>query len=120
MTEDPLITFNFGLEVTGVLSGFFTHVSGLSSETETVDHKVVTATGQGIVQMEPGRLKWNPVTLKRGVTSNLDIWDWRQKVVDGKMADARKAASIIAYSPDGKAVARWDMDRAWPSKVFWT
>ena len=78
---------------------------------------MVSVKGQSVVQMEPGRLKWNPVTLKRGVTSNLDIWDWRQKVVDGKMGDARKSASIIAYSSDLKPVARWDLDRAWPSKV---
>jgi phage tail-like protein len=106
-----------GLEVTGVLSGYFTHVSGLSSENEVVENKVVDTKGIGAVQVQPGRLKWNPITLKRGVTSNLDIWDWRQSVVDGKVTDARKSASVIAYSPDGKAVARWDMNRAWPSKV---
>jgi phage tail-like protein len=116
-SEDPLVGFHFGLEVTGVLAGYFTHVSGLSSENEVVEHKVTDGKGIGSIQIQPGRLKWNPITLKRGVTSSLDIWDWRQKVVDGKVADARKSASIIAYDQEAKAVARWDMDRAWPSKV---
>ncbi len=115
--EDPLVAFHFGLEVAGTLSGLFTHVGGLGSETEVVEHKVISEGKVEAVMMVPGRLKWTPITLKRGVTGNLDIWDWRQKVVEGKMKDARKAASIIAYSEDGTAVARWNLTNAWPSKV---
>ena len=72
--EDPLVAFKFGLEIEGKLSGFFTVVGGIGSETEVVDHKVVNENGETIVQKLPGRLTWTEVTLKRGVTSNLDIW----------------------------------------------
>ena len=115
--EDPLIAFHFGLDLAGTIVGMFTHVGGLGSETEVVEHKVVSDGKKEGVMMMPGRLKWTPITLKRGVTSSLDIWDWRQKVVEGKMKDARKAASIIAYGEDGTAVARWNLTDAWPSKV---
>jgi phage tail-like protein len=115
--EDPLLGFHFALEVSGVIKGYFTHVSGLSSENELVETKVVSDKGIQTVLLQPGRLKWNPVTLKRGVTSTLDIWDWRQQVVDGKVKDARKAASIIAFDQSLVPVARWDMVQAWPSKV---
>ncbi len=114
--EDPLLSFHFALQVDGALSGLFTHVGGLGSENEVVELKAVKD-GKEIVQVQPGRLKWNPISLKRGITTSLDIWDWRQKVVEGKMGDARKPASIIAYSSDGTAVAKWDMVNAWPSKV---
>jgi phage tail-like protein len=115
--EDPLLTFHFALEVSGVISGLFTHVGGLGSENEVIEHKVVAQGAKEAVQVLPGRLKWTPITLKRGITSSLDIWDWRQKVVEGKITDARKAASIIAYSTDGTAMAKWDLTNAWPSKV---
>jgi phage tail-like protein len=115
--EDPLLTFHFALEVSGAISGLFTHVGGLGSENEVIEHKAVTGGSKEVVQVIPGRLKWTPITLKRGITSSLDIWDWRQKVVEGKVQDARKAASIIAYSSDGTAVAKWDLTNAWPSKV---
>ncbi len=115
--EDPLVGFHFGLEVEGTLAGYFTHVGGLGSETEVVEHKVISGGKKEEVQMLPGRLKWNPITLKRGVTSSLDIWDWRQMVVEGKMKDARKPASIIAYDSTGTPIARWNMSNAWPSKV---
>lgn len=115
--EDPLVVFKFGLEIEGKLAGFFTQVSGIGSETEVVEHKVVSPNGETIIQKIPGRLTWTEVSLKRGVTSALDIWDWRKMVVEGNVAKARTNCSIIAYSQDNKPVARWEFVRAWPSKV---
>ena len=116
--EDPLVAFKFGLEIEGKLSGFFTQVSGIGSETEVIQQKVTNAeTGESIIQQIPGRLTWSPVSLKRGVTSNIDIWEWRQMVVDGKIDDARTNCSIIAYSQDNTEIARWNFESAWPSKV---
>ncbi len=116
--EDPLVAFKFGLEIEGKLSGLFTSVSGIGSETEVVSQKVVNSeTGESIIRQIPGRLTWTPVNLKRGVTSNIDIWKWRQAVVEGKIEEARTNCSIIAYSQENKEIARWNLDSAWPSKV---
>ncbi len=115
--EDPLVAFKYGLEIEGKLSGYFTQVSGIGSETEVVEHKIVSEKGETIIQKIPGRLTWNPVTLKRGVTSVLDIWNWRKDVVQGNIEKARTNCSIIAYSQDNKPLARWEFVRAWPSKV---
>jgi phage tail-like protein len=116
--EDPLVAFKFGLEIEGKLSGFFTNVGGIGSETEVVQQKVVNSeTGETLIRQIPGRLNWTPVTLKRGVTSAMDIWDWRQAVVEGDIDKARTNCSIIAYSQDNKEIARWNFESAWPSKV---
>lgn len=115
--EDPLISFTFMLEVSGAVSGYFTQISGIGSESETVEHKVVDTKGHEVTIMEPGRIKWTPITLKRGITSNMDVWKWRQLVVDGKMKDARKNATITALDRAYGAVARWNLVNAWPSKV---
>jgi phage tail-like protein len=116
--EDPLVAFKFGLEIEGKLSGFFTQVGGIGSETEVVQHKIVNSeTGETLIRQIPGRLTWTPVTMKRGVTSSLDIWKWRDEVVKGNIDKARTACSIIAYSQDNKPIARWDFENAWPSKV---
>jgi phage tail-like protein len=117
--EDPLVAFLFGLEIEGKLSGFFTNVGGIGSETEVVQQKVVnTETGETIIRQIPGRLTWTPITLKRGVTSQMDIWDWRQAVVEGKIDAARTNCSIIAYNQENKEIARWNLENAWPSKVI--
>jgi len=117
--EDPLVAFKFGLEIEGKLSGFFTQVGGIGSETEVVQQKIVNSeTGETIIRQIPGRLTWTPVSLKRGVTSSVDIWTWRQQVVEGKIDDARTNCSIVAYSQDNTEIARWNFENAWPSKVI--
>jgi phage tail-like protein len=116
-SEDPLIGFNFQLEVSGVLTGFFTECSGVGSEHEIIEHKVVNEKGQEIVRKIPGRLKWNDVTLKRGVTSDLELWNWRDLMVQGKVADARKNATITMFNRQYEPVAQWHFTNAWPSKV---
>jgi phage tail-like protein len=115
--QDPLVGFNFMIDVGGTITGYFTEVSGLGSENEIIEQKVVNDKGVEIVLKIPGRLKWSDITLKRGITSNMDMWDWRQLVVDGKAKDARKNGSIVMFDRDGAEAARWDFVNAWPVKI---
>jgi phage tail-like protein len=114
---DPLVGFNFGVLIEGGVSGYFTECSGLGSETEVIEHKVVGKDGKEFVRKIPGRLKWGDITLKRGITTSMDFWEWRKQVEDGKVDGARKDGSIIMYDQDGKEVARWNFEKAWPSKI---
>ena len=115
--SDPLVGFQFAVEVGGMITGYFTECSGIGSEHEIAEHKVVTEDGHEVVQKIPGRLKWNDVTLKRGITDNLQIWEWRQQVEEGKMSDARKNCSVLLFDRAMEVAARWDFVNAWPSKV---
>ena len=115
--EDPLLGFNFALDLSGSVKGYFTEVSGIGSENEIVEQKVVNEKGIEVVLKIPGRLKWGDITLKRGITSNMDLWDWRQQVEDGKVKDARKNGSIVMYDRELKEAARWNFTNAWPSKI---
>jgi phage tail-like protein len=114
--EDPLVGFHFAIEIQGVVAGYFTECSGLGSEHETISHKVVVD-GKEMVMQVPGRLKWENITLKRGITSNMDIWKWRKQVTDGDVSGARHDGSITMFDEHLKEVARWNFERAWPSKV---
>ena len=115
--SDPLVSYQFAVEVGGMVTGYFTEVSGMGSENEVIEQKVVTDNGQEVIQKVPGRLKWNEVTLKRGITDNLQIYEWRKLVEDGKMKEARKNCSIIMFDRNYTPAARWDFVNAWPSKV---
>lgn len=114
---DPVVGFSFSLEVSGAVSGYFTEISGLGSETEIIEQKVVDPQGRDFIRKIPGRLKFTDVTLKRGVTALKDIWDWRKLVEDGDIVGARKNATITMYDQSLQAVARWNLENAWPSKV---
>ena len=116
--EDPLVGFHFGVDIqNGKITGFFTESSGLGSEHEVIEHKVVTESGQEVVMKLPGRLKWENITLKRGITSSMDLWNWRKQVEDGDVDSARADGSIVMYDQNLNEVARWNFERAWPIKI---
>ncbi len=114
---DPLVGFHFSIDLQGKVIGFFTECSGLGSEHEIVEHKVVNEKGKEVVLKLPGRLKWENITLKQGITDRMDIWNWRKQVEDGDVEGARHDGSIVMFDQHGKEVARWNFERAWPSKV---
>ena len=114
--EDPLQGYRFSLEV-GDLACWFTGIDGLGSENEIVQNKTLTKDGKEVIIKSAGRLSFGDVTLKRGLTSDLKIWEWRQMVIDGKMSDARKDCTITLYSSDLQPIVRWMLQKAWPAKV---
>ena len=115
--KDPLAGFHYAIEVQGVVSGYFTECSGIGSEHEVIEHKIVDAKGHEHVQKIPGRLKWENITLKRGITDSMDIWDWRELVVQGKVDEARHNGSVVMFDQTLTEVARWNFENAWPLKV---
>lgn len=117
LTEDPLLGFNFALELEGSIAGYFTECSGIGSEHEIVEHKVVDKSGHEIVRKIPGRLKWQDITLKRGITSDMQIWAWRDSLVKGDVTGSRKNISITMLDRTYSPVAVWHFQNAWPSKV---
>ncbi|MGB3714980.1 MAG: phage tail protein [Candidatus Promineifilaceae bacterium] len=117
LNEDPLLGFNFSLEISGKLAGYFTECSGIGSENEVIEHKVVDKQGHEIVRKIAGRLKWQDVSLKRGITSNLEVWKWRETVVKGNMQDARQDITITMMDRMYNPTAIWNFSKAWPSKV---
>ena len=115
---DPALSFHFSLDLAGSVSGYFMEVTGVGSENEITEHKIMDPNGKGqVVKKIPGRLKWTDITLKRGITSAMDMWNWRKQVTDGNVETARKNGSIIMYDQMGEIVARWDFVRGWPSKI---
>jgi phage tail-like protein len=117
VSGDPLIGSHFLVQVEGKVAGYFLSVSGLGSETAVIDHKITTPTGSPINRKISGRLSWGDVTLKRGVTTNLDFWAWRNEVTNGNIDSARMDGSIIMFDQMGTEVARWNFEKAWPLKV---
>jgi len=116
--EDPLVGFNFGFEVPNLqITSYFTEVSGIGSENEVSEMKAVNDKGVEIVLKVPGRLKWGDITLKRGITTEMDIWKWRKMIEDGKVQDARQNGSVIMYDQEGIEKVRWNFENGWPSKV---
>jgi len=115
--QDPLVGFHYAIEVQGAVTGYFTECTGIGSEHEVIEHKIVDPKGHELIQKIPGRLKWENITLKRGITSSMDLWKWRKLVEDGDVKGARKSGSIVMYDSTLSEKARWNFEGAWPSKI---
>jgi phage tail-like protein len=114
---DPFLGVWFAIEFQGQVTGAFRECSGLGSENEVVESKMNGQDGKPIVKKIPGNLKWGNITLKQGITDDMDMWKWRKLIEEGKVDQARKNGSIVLFSHDGKEIARWDFVNAWPSKI---
>jgi len=112
--DDPYGAFNFLVEVDGVgdpgaPSGAFTEVSGLSSEVGVIEYRT-GAEDLGVRKL-PGLKAFGDVTLARGVTGDLDFWNWAKTALDGAVQRATVAITLLdeARNP----VMRWRLRRAW-------
>jgi phage tail-like protein len=112
--EDPLLGFNFLIEIDGLTQGGFQDVSGLENSTPSVDYR--EGTDPNHPRKLTGMNTFAPLVLKRGMTTSTELWDWRQTVLDGK-AD-RRNGSVVLLDDTGAEKIRWNFTNAWPSK--WT
>lgn len=118
LSGDPLVGFNFMVEISGVITGYFQEASGLGSESEVIEHKIIAkGAKESLVRKIPGRLKWSDIVLKRGITGNMDFYDWRKQVEQGQVETARKDGSVVMYDQTHTEVARWNFSKGWPSKI---
>lgn len=117
ITGDPLLAAHFGVFIKTMPIGYFTECTGLGSETEVVEHKIVELNLEPVNYKIPGRTKWGDITLKRGITANMDVWLWRHFVETGDLDIARQHGSIIVFSQEFLPIAHWDFYFGWPSKI---
>ncbi|MEO6527543.1 MAG: phage tail protein [Gemmatimonadaceae bacterium] len=115
--QDPLVSAFFTIDFGGSVKGAFRECTGLGSENEVVEYKASGDKGKFIMKKVPGRMKWNNITLKRGITDAMDMWDWRKQVEEGKVESARKNGSIVMYNQQNSEIARWNFVQAWPNKL---
>lgn len=109
---DPFRGFNFRVEIDGIQQAGFQEVSGLEASTPSVDYR--EGTDPKHVRKLPGLNTYAAITLKRGITSSDELWQWRQTVIDGKTD--RRNGSIVLIDEAGAEQLRWNFTNAWPSK----
>lgn len=106
-------TYQFNVEIDGVVVGGFKEVDGLSVEMEVIEY---TDGNTGQTTKIPGRAKWSNIVLKRGVVGHDEITQWIMDTVKGE--NIRKSGSIIMYNQDGQEIVRYNFINAFPVK--WT
>lgn len=106
-------------------------VSPLKRTTEVVKHR--DGADSGTMRKSLGPTDWDPVTLKRGITWDLDFENWANKVFNApqqrggylasgmqlvSLQDFRKDVLIDLYDEGGTAQQRYYLYRCWPSEYI--
>ena len=110
--NDPYPHFQFRVEIAGIASSTFAEVTGLEFETEVIDYREGAEPRR--VRKLPGLSHFDHITLRRGFTGNLELWNWARSIADGNLD--RRNGVIILLSDAFEEVARWSFRSAWPVK----
>jgi len=110
--NDPYANFNFLVEIDGVITAGFSEVSGLTADTNVIEYRE----GDDPIHVRklPGLIHFSNITLKRGITKDLSLWNWFNTVLKGTVQ--RASGSIILLDAARNPVLRWTFVNGWPCK----
>jgi len=119
---DPYKNFKFRVKWGGRYVAGVSKVSVLQRTTEVVEHR--DGGDSSTVRKSPGQTSFEPVTLERGVTHDVDFEQWANKVwnygsglgAEVSLKDFRKDIIIELYNEAGQLVLAYKVYRCWPSE----
>ncbi len=125
---DPYKNFKFRVKWDGVYVAGISKVGALKRTTEVVEHR--EGGDPSTVRKSPGRTKYEPITLERGITHDTAFQQWANKVWDYANAQAapdqrtqevslkdfRKDIIIDVFNEAGQKVLSYYVYRAWVSE----
>ncbi|MGC9665884.1 phage tail protein [Planosporangium sp. 12N6] len=114
--NDALTAARFSITIDGYEIASFSELSGITTEVEAVDF-LESSDKEVIFKKLPGKRKPPTIVLKRGKNNSMELWAWHEAVLLGDIVAARKSCSLVMYNYDGKPVARYHMEHAWPAKL---
>src|SRR6266849_10381187 len=118
----PFTAFNFSVEITregdskALCNATFSECDGLEM---TMDVKTIREGGNNGKQIRlTGPLNYGVLTLKRGMTSSFDLWDWFSAMLKPGNAGIRANAHVVVLAADGHTQrVRFLLERCMPTKL---
>ena len=119
---DPYKNFKFRVKWDGKYVAGVSKVSSLKRTTEVVEHR--DGGDPSHSRKSPGKTKYDPVTLDRGVTHDLEFEKWANKVwnfssglgTEVSLKDFRKDIIIEIYNEAGQLALSYKVFRCWVSE----
>ena len=119
---DPYKNFKFRVKWDGRYVAGVSKVSPLKRTTEVIEHR--EGGDPSISRKSPGRTHYDPITLERGVTHDLEFEKWANKVwhfgtklgAEVSLADFRKDITLEFYNEAGQLAIAYNIFRCWVSE----
>jgi phage tail-like protein len=109
---DPFAQYNFLVKIDDVVRAGFTEVGGLTTEQDVIEYR--EGSDSATVKKLPGLRKYSNITLKRGFTTDKELWNWRKSTIDG--ATQRRTGSIVLLDEGRNEALRWNFSEGWLCK----
>lgn len=119
---DPYKNFKFRVKWDGRYVAGISRVSALRRVTEVVEHR--EGGEPSSVHRSPGRTRYEPIILERGVTHDPEFEEWANNVwkfgsglgAEASLKDFRKDILIELYNEAGQLVIAYRVYRCWVSE----
>lgn len=119
---DPYKNFKFRVRWDGKYVAGISKVGALKRTTEVVEHRDGGDPSTG--RKSPGRSKYEPIMLERGVTHDLEFEQWANRVwnygtglgAESSLANFRKDIIIEMYNEAGQLAIAYQVFRCWVSE----
>ncbi|GAA6179488.1 MULTISPECIES: phage tail protein [unclassified Shimia] len=117
---DPYKNFRFQVVWDGQVVAALSKMSAVKKTTEAIEWRA--AGDAGIVRKMPGRTKFEPISLERGLTHDKQFLNWANQVnnPDGPAANSllqyRKSLRVVVHNMQATPVMAINLRRAWVSE----
>jgi len=119
---DPYKNFKFRVKWDGRYVAGISKVGALKRSTDPVEHR--EGGDPSMSRKSPGRTKFEPVSLERGVTHDTEFEKWANKVwnfgsglgAETSLKDFRKDIIIEVYNEAGQLALSYKVFRCWVSE----
>lgn len=109
----PFKKYNYEVTIDGKVVGGFSEVSAPDISSDAIEYRegnfAVNTVGK-----QPGLIKYGNITLKWGMTSSMELYNWMKEVESGTIN--RKTVVISLYDDKQAEIAKWTVISAWPAK----
>ena len=125
---DPYKNFKFRVKWDGQYVAGVSKVSALKRTTEVVEHREGGDSSSS--RKSPGRTKYEPITMERGVTHDLEFENWANRVwnyenaqaqnseTEVSLKDFRKDLILDVFNEAGQKVISYKIFRCWVSEYL--
>lgn len=111
---DPYRGYRFRVEIDGIQTAGFSEATIPDSTTDPVEYR--EGTDAPHQRKLSGLTKFGNISLKKGLTDSMELYNWHKQVTQTGASKARKNISLILIDEEGNDKARWDVVEAWPTK----
>jgi phage tail-like protein len=111
--KDPMESYNFTVEIDGLVVAGFKELSGIESRIEVVEYrdgedKLLPA------RKLPGKVTYANLVLRAAISQDKTLFNWHMDWVKGAASAKRKSIRIALLDRTGQVQLSWKIREAWP------